>query len=77
MTMMQIAGIDVDKNRMKRPRQRKPSHSHTMTIVVRFDRPCSREHAIRETRDCIHGEFYPTQRSDRDPGSFRVKTIKR
>lgn len=50
---------------------------HTFTITVVFDKPCTITHALREVRDTIHGEFYPTQRDDSEPGSYRVKRIAR
>lgn len=56
---------------------RKLPRIHTLTISVTFDKGCSASHALREVRDTIHGEFYPTQRSDDEPGSYRVRKISR
>jgi hypothetical protein len=53
------------------------SRKHTFTITVTFDKPCSAAHALREVKDTIHGEFYPTQRDDSEPGSYRVARIGR
>lgn len=50
--------------------------THELVIRVTFDKPCSKKHAINEVKDCIHGEFYPTQHSDSDPEIFKVKNIK-
>lgn len=50
--------------------------THTLVLTVRFDKKCTKAHAAREVRDCIHGEFYPTQRDDDEPGSFRVSSIR-
>lgn len=50
---------------------------HVLKITVTFDKPCTLTHAAREVGDCIHGEFYPTQREDKDPGTFRVGKITR
>jgi hypothetical protein len=58
------------------------SKTHEFSIKVRFDRNCSREYALKEIRNNIHGEFYtdtyvadnwPTRKS---PEAFVVKTIK-
>lgn len=53
------------------------SRTHTFKITVTFDKRCSVSHALREVKDTIHGEFYPTQRSDEEPGSYRVRKIAR
>jgi hypothetical protein len=50
---------------------------HVFTITVMFDKPCSEGWARREVADCIHGEFYPTQRDDSEPGTFRVNRFGR
>jgi hypothetical protein len=49
---------------------------HTFTIKVRFDKKCTSAHAIREVRDNIHGNFYPMQMEDTDPGEFWVRAIR-
>jgi len=51
--------------------------THTFAITVTFDKSCSTTHALQEVRDTIHGEFYPTQMHDTDPGIYRVGKIKR
>lgn len=53
------------------------SRKHTFTITVTFDKACTASHALREVKDTIHGEFYPTQRDDSEPGSYRVASIGR
>jgi hypothetical protein len=45
---------------------------HTIVITVRMDKPCPQYVALREVRDCIHGEFYTTPRDDGDPEKFKV-----
>jgi hypothetical protein len=51
--------------------------THTFKITVVFDKNCTASHALREVADTIHGEFYPTQREDDEPGSYRVRKIGR
>jgi hypothetical protein len=51
--------------------------SHTFKITVTFDKKCTISHALQEVRDCIHGEFYPTQREIDEPGTFRVRSFRR
>lgn len=51
--------------------------THTFAITVTFDKNCTAAHALREVKDTIHGEFYPTQMSDDQPGSYRVRKIAR
>jgi hypothetical protein len=51
------------------------SRTHCLTIVVHFDKPCTIKHAVREVRDTIHGEFYPTCREDDEPETYRVRSI--
>lgn len=53
------------------------ARTHTFKITVTFDKNCTTTHALREVRDTIHGTFYPTQRSDDEPGSYRVGKIAR
>lgn len=50
---------------------------HTFTVTVTFDKACTTSHALREVRDTIHGEFYPTQLSDDQPGLYRVSKFGR
>jgi hypothetical protein len=50
--------------------------THTFEITITMDRECTVEHALRELRDTIHGEFYPTQRDDTEPGKFWVQSIR-
>ena len=50
--------------------------SHYLVVKVSFDKPCTRQLAIREARDTIHGTFYTTQLEDSEPGSFDVKSFK-
>jgi hypothetical protein len=59
---------------MTKPRTRR---THTFAITVTFDKNCTATHALREVKDTIHGEFYPTQRSDDEPGLYRVGKITR
>lgn len=49
---------------------------HTLTITVRMDKRCSKRIALREVRDCIHGEFYCGGYAD-EPEMFRVTRIGR
>lgn len=53
------------------------ARKHTFTITVTFDKACTASHALREVADTIHGEFYPTQFEDSDPGLYRVNKIGR
>lgn len=53
------------------------ARKHTFEITVTFDKACGAAHALREVKDTIHGEFYPTQRSDDEPGSYRVAGMRR
>lgn len=53
----------------------KKARVHSFQISATFDKACGAGHALREMRDTIHGEFYPTQRSDAEPGKYRVRTI--
>lgn len=63
---------------MKRRRiKRGHSKVHTFSITIRTDKACSRKVALREVKDCIHGEFYCTELDDGDPGEFKVVRIKR
>lgn len=55
----------------------KKQRTHTFRVTVTFDRACTESHALREVADTIHGEFYPTQRTDDEPGLYRVKNFKR
>lgn len=51
---------------------------HSFVITATFDKPCGRNTALREMRDCIHGDFYCTEYFDGDPGKFaNVKIIRR
>lgn len=50
--------------------------THTLTLTVRFDRKCSKAHAARAARDCIHGTFYPTALEDGDPETMKVRSIR-
>lgn len=49
---------------------------HTFTIKIRFDKRCNKRIALREVRDCIHGEFYCGGWGD-DPETFKVARIGR
>lgn len=53
------------------------ARKHIFAITVTFDKNCTSAHALREVKDSIRGEFYPTQRTDDDPGLFRVKGFSR
>lgn len=55
----------------------KKSRSHLVLMRVTFDKPCTAAHAVREAKDCIHGEFYPTSLREGDPGTMTVRTIMR
>jgi hypothetical protein len=50
---------------------------HEFIIRVRFDRPCTTAHALRETKDNVHGNFYPVPWADKDPEEAWIKSIKR
>ncbi len=47
--------------------------SHKFTISVTFDKPCTKEHALKSVRDCVHGDFYPYQMEDGEPGEFKIR----
>lgn len=55
---------------------RKLSRSHRVVMTLTFDKPCTVQHATREARDCIHGQFHPTQYRPEDPEAFKVRGIK-
>jgi hypothetical protein len=42
-----------------------------------MDKPCTEALALREVKDCIHGNFYTTPMEDHEPGEFVVKNFKR
>ncbi len=46
-------------------------------MTVTFDRPCTLSHAVAQSKNCIHGVFYPDALNDTDPGQFKVKSITR
>jgi hypothetical protein len=57
------------------------SKTHEFVLKVRFDKPCTREYAVREVKNNVHGEFYtdtyvadnwPTRKS---PEAFVIKKI--
>lgn len=50
---------------------------HTFTVTIRMDKPCTEAVALREVKDCIHGNFYTTPMDDHEPGEFVVKNFKR
>lgn len=54
----------------------KTTRNHELIIKVRFDKPCSKSHALASVRDCIHSDHYPYQPTDQHPGQFDVKTFK-
>lgn len=49
---------------------------HQFVITVTMNKKCLRRVALREVRDCIHGDFYCSELDDGDPGMFKVKSIK-
>ena len=52
-------------------------YTHELVIRVRFDKKCTKTHALASVRDCIHGDHYPHQPDiDNDPGVFTVKSFK-
>jgi hypothetical protein len=53
------------------------SKRHQFVITLSFDKPCTAAHALAEAKDCFHGNFYPTQHDDRDPGEGWIKGIRR
>lgn len=57
--------------------KRKFPKTHTFKITVTMDKGCRVATALREVRDCIHGEFYCTALEDKDPEAFKVRTIAR
>jgi len=52
------------------------SRVHEVIVKIRFDKPTTRAHAVAEFRDNVHGDFYPTQLRDSDPGIFTIKTVR-
>lgn len=54
----------------------KKQRTHVVTMRVTFDKPTGVKAAADAVRDCIHGEFYPTQFDDSQPGSFKVKSVR-
>jgi hypothetical protein len=46
----------------------------SFVITVRMDKACPQYVALREVRDCIHGQFH-CGRHDGDPESFKVSRI--
>lgn len=53
------------------------SKAHTLTIKVRFDKPCAAAYARAAVADCIHSEYYCAQYDDDQPGEFVVRKIGR
>lgn len=52
--------------------------SHQVIMRVSFDKPCSSVFALAAVKDCMHGDFYPTETGERScPGMFTVKAITR
>lgn len=49
---------------------------HQLVITISTDKPCTKAVALRELRECIHGEFYMAQLSDREPEVFCVRSFK-
>lgn len=50
--------------------------THTLTITVTFDRPCSKSEARAMVADNIHGAFYPVPLREDGPEKFKVRSIK-
>lgn len=51
--------------------------THQLVVTVRFDKPCTQEHALRSARDVIHGEHFPYQPDvDTDPGTLTIGGFK-
>lgn len=48
---------------------------HSFVITIRTDKPCNKSVALREVRDCIHGDFYCSPRDDDDPDGFKVSSF--
>lgn len=44
---------------------------HSFVITVRMDKACPQYVALREARDCIHGDFYCTPFGDGDPENIQ------
>lgn len=51
--------------------------THTFSVTIRTDKPCTEALALREIKDCIHGNFYTTQMEEHEPGEFVIKNFKR
>lgn len=48
--------------------------THIIQVTVRFDKPISKQNAVHEFRDAIHGEFYPSLTGEVD--SMKIGGIK-
>ena len=52
------------------------TRTHTLVVVAKFNKPCTKAHALRELRNCVSGNlYYPTEIPEGAPtelrGSFR------
>lgn len=52
------------------------TRTHTVLVNVTFNKKCSRQIALRELRDTIHGNNYCTQFDDREPGEYRIRSVR-
>jgi len=51
----------------------KPDKTHYLIVGVRFDKPITRGQAIKEFRDCVHGDFYPGGYSEAE--EMKIKSV--
>ena len=49
------------------------SKTHTFVVVAKFNKPCTKAHALRELRDCASGGlYYLTEIPEGAPTELRV-----
>ena len=54
----------------------KKSRTHKIVMTVVFNRACTRQMAVYEARNNIHGEFYTDGLEDGAPDSFKVRGMR-
>lgn len=54
----------------------KRKRQHEFVIRIRFDKPCTAAHALAQTKDNIHGNFYPDSWNRYDPEEAWIKSFK-
>lgn len=50
--------------------------THRFVLTITTNRACTRQVALREARDNIHGLHYCTELEDGEPETFRIRSIR-